>query len=245
MSSNSININSIETLGTHEGPGIRFVIFTQGCNYKCLYCHNPETQKQSSDGKISTDDLVEKILNYKTYFGKNGGVTVSGGEPLLQAEELIKLFSELKRLGIHTAIDTNGSILTEKSKELLDLTDLVLLDIKHIDEEWHKKTTGHSNKEPLKFANYLEDNNIKFWIRYVLVPGLTDQTEYLEQLQKHFTKYKSVERIEVLPYHTLGNKKYADLKMEYALTETPVPTAELITNTKNIFEKGFRKVIVR
>lgn len=241
----SLKINSIETLGTHEGPGVRFVVFVQGCNFNCLYCHNPETKPVNGGEEMSAEELVKKIKKCRPYFGKDGGVTISGGEPLLQAEALTPLFSILKKEGIRTAIDTNGSVFNDDVKELLILTDLVLLDVKHIDSGQHKKVTGQSNETTLKFAKYLEDNKIKFWIRYVLVPNLTDQTEYLEQLQEHFKNYKNIERIEILPYHTLGKKKYEDLKIKYSLKDTEPPTPEQIQKTKKIFEKGFRKVTIR
>lgn len=243
---NSIKINSIETLGTHEGPGIRFVIFTQGCNFKCLYCHNPETQglNAKSEG-YSIAELFEKIIKCRPYFGKEGGVTVSGGEPILQAKKLIKLFSELKKAGIHTALDTNGSLLTDGVKKLLKLTDLVLLDVKHMNNEWHKKITGHSNELVLKFAKYLEDNKIKFWIRYVLVPDLSDQDEFLVQFKEYFKGYKNLERVEILPYHTLGTNKYKELNIPYSLSKTLPPNEKLIKKAKEIFDDGFKRVVVR
>ena len=240
-----LKINSIETLGTHEGPGIRFVVFAQGCNFKCQYCHNPETQGLDIDSNHTTATLLEKIKQSMPYFGNNGGVTVSGGEPLLQAKDLISLFSELKKIGIRTALDTNGSLLNSDVKKLLKLTDLVLLDVKHIDESWHKEITGHSNNAVLGFAEYLETNRIHFWIRYVLVPGLSDQDKYLRQFSSHFENYKSIDRVEILPYHTLGTKNYADLGIHYSLEETPVPSAAIVTRTKDIFEKSFKKVVVR
>jgi len=242
----NMKISSIETLGTHEGPGIRFVIFTQGCNFKCLYCHNPETQSiNPKSEEYSVAELVEKIKKCKPYFGKEGGVTISGGEPILQAKKIIRLFSELKKAGIHTALDTNGSILTDDVEKLLKITGLVLLDIKHIDNEWHKKISGHSNELVLKFAEYLEKNNIKFWIRYVLVPNLSDQDEFLIQFSEHFKDYKNLERVEILPYHTLGISKYKELNIPYSLLKTPVPDEKLIKKAKDIFEKCFNKVVVR
>lgn len=241
----NIKISSIETLGTHEGPGVRFVVFVQGCDYNCLYCHNPETKPVNGGIKIGIDELIEKIVRCRPYFGANGGVTISGGEPLLQAKALIKLFAKLKKNGIHTALDTNGSVLNEDAKKLLKLTDLVLLDIKHFDPAFHKIVTGQTNGAPLAFVKYLKENNIKAWLRYVLVPDLTDQTEHLEQMQEHFKNYKNIERIEILPYHTLGIKKYDDLKIKYSLKDTPTPDPELIQKTKKILEKGFKKVTVR
>ncbi len=240
-----LKISSIETLGTHEGPGVRFVVFTQGCNFNCLYCHNPETKPANGGTTINIKGLIEKVNRCQPYFGKDGGVTISGGEPLLQAKALIPLFSKLKKSGIHTALDTNGSILNEDVKKLLELTDLVLLDIKHIDLTFHKTVTGKTNETTLEFAKYLREKNIKTWLRYVLVPALTDQTEYLEQLQEHFKSNKNIERIEILPYHTFGIKKYDDLKIKYSLKNTPVPDEKNITKAKKILEKGFSKVTIR
>lgn len=251
---NILKVNSIETLGTQEGPGIRFVVFTQGCNFRCLYCHNPETQSLSGEKlkakgirpkEYTAPELIEKIKKCLPYYGKNGAVTVSGGEPLLQAKALLELFLKLKKQSIHTAIDTNGSILNSDVKKLLKLTDLVLLDVKHINDEWHKKLSGQSNSKTLEFAKYLEDNKIKFWIRYVLVPGLTDQEEFLKELANHFKEFDNIERIEILPYHSLSMKKYEELGMSYPLDNTPIPTKEQIHKAKKIFESAFKKVVVR
>jgi pyruvate formate lyase activating enzyme len=220
-------------------------VFTQGCNFNCLYCHNPETKPIKGGRKIGTKEMMERIDRCRSYFGKEGGVTISGGEPLLQAKNLIPLFSMLKKKGVHTALDTNGSVLNQDVKKLLKLTDLVLLDIKHIDPTFHKTVTGKTNETTLKFAEYLKENNIKTWLRYVLVPALTDQTEFLEQLQEHFKRHKNIDRIEILPYHTLGIKKYDDLKIDYHLKDTPTPDEKLITKTKKILEKGFSKVTIR
>lgn len=240
-------IHSLETFGTHEGPGIRFVIFVQGCNFRCLYCHNPDTQhREKGDGKeIGIEELVGKIENQREYFGKEGGVTVSGGEPLLQAKELIPLFHELRKRKIHTCLDTNGSILNNEVRKLLTLTDLVLLDIKHINTLWHKKITGQDNTVPLKFAQYLEDSKIPFWLRFVLVPGLTDQPEYLEQWAEHFQGFTSLKRTEILPFHTLGFYKYKELGIPNPLETTQPPSQTQIQQAVSIFSKYLKKVEVR
>lgn len=240
-----IRVNSIETLGTHEGPGLRTVIFTQGCNLKCLYCHNPETQTKIGGKNYSKQDIVDIILKSKPYYGKNGGVTFSGGEPLLQAKEIIPIFNKMKKLNINTALDTSGSILNEYTKKLLVLTNLVLLDIKHINNNKHKNLTTSSNKISLEFAKFLEENKIKFWLRYVLVPGYTDNTSDIEELGSYFRNYKMIERIELLPYHTLGIEKYNSLKINYKLKNIKTPTKQEIEKIKEILNKHFNKVIVR
>ena len=240
-----IKIHSLETFGTHEGPGIRFVVFTQGCNVKCLYCHNPDTQNLAGGQDYEIKDLIKLIENNKPYFGNLGGLTVSGGEPLVQREELTALFKAAKENSINTTLDTNGSILDEKTKKLLDQTDLVLLDIKHIDNEWHKKITGTDNVVVLKFAEYLEKQKKPFWLRYVLVPGYTDQKKYLQDLGKHFKKYKHIERLEILPYHTFGVHKYKHLNIPYPCKGIKVPTVAQVDRAKKILEKYFKQVIVR
>jgi pyruvate formate lyase activating enzyme len=238
-------VNSIESLGTHEGPGLRTVIFTQGCNLKCLYCHNPETQPQYGGKKYSKDEIVNIILKSKSYYGKKGGITFSGGEPLLQAKAITPIFEKMNKLNISTAIDTSGSLLNDDVKELLKFTNLVLLDIKHIDNEKHKNLTGISNKIILKFARFLEENKIKFWIRFVLVSEYTDDSKNINELGNHFKNYKMVERLEILPYHTLGIEKYKKLSIEYKLKNIKPPSPEKIQSTKEILEKYFAKVVVR
>ena len=238
-------VHSLESFGTHEGPGIRFVIFLQGCLFRCLYCHNPDTLARIGGHELSPQELLKKMLKYKNYFGKNGGLTVSGGEPLLQAKELSLLFSLVQEAGISTALDTNGYCFDDDVKTVLSYTDLVLLDVKHIDSEKHKVLTGQENKEVLFFADYLEKNNIPFWLRYVLVPGYTDQVEDLEKWAKYFQHFSMVKRVEILPYHTLGVHKYEALNMPYRLKNVLPPTTEQIANTKKIFETYLQNVFVQ
>lgn len=240
-----LNIHSVESFGTHDGPGIRLVIFAQGCNFRCLYCHNPDTQDVMGGREMPTAEIVEMAEDSKPYFKDNGGVTVSGGEPLLQAGGVLKLFKELKNRNIHTALDTNGSIMSDRVKELLEYTDLLILDVKHINDELHKKLTGQSNKNVLELARYREKQGKPMWIRYVLTPGYTDQPKYLQELGEHFQNYKHVERIGILPYHTLGIHKYEPLEIEYKLKDVPAPTPEQLNVARSIFEKYFKKVIVR
>ena len=194
---------------------------------------------------MSVEEIVAVVEKQRPYFREKGGITVSGGEPLIQRKELIPLFTELKKRGIHTALDTNGSQFDDDTKRLLELTDLILLDIKHVDSDQHKVVTGQSNTVPLEFARYLEEIHKPFWIRYVLVPGYTDQTEAMEQLGKHFHHYTSLERVEILPYHKLGVYKYEGLGMEYKLKGVEMPSEESIEQCRKVFKKYFEKVVVR
>lgn len=214
-------VHSIETFGTVDGPGIRFVLFLQGCYLQCKYCHNRDTWDLKGGEPKSLDDILEKMKRYKNYMMlSGGGVTVTGGEPFLQVKFLIELFKKLKEEGIHTCIDTSGIVaITDDVKELLKYTDLVLLDIKHIDDEKCKKLVGVSNKRELEFAQYLSDNNIKIWIRQVLVPGYTDDEEDLKRLKKFIKSLKTVENIQVLPYHSMGKFKWEKLGNKYELED--------------------------
>lgn len=241
-----LNVHSIETFGTHEGPGIRLVIFLQGCNFRCLYCHNVDTQNVNTKAKqMSSDDVIELLKKEKEYFKDKGGLTVSGGEPTLQVEGLVDLFKKAKKIGFRTALDTNGSLFTDQVCKLYEYTDLVLLDIKHINLKWHKKITGFSNENVLKTAEYLETHKKKMWLRYVLVPGYSDQEEYLYKWGQHFKDYKYVERVEILPYHTLGVYKYKLLGKSYPLSRVKPPTADEVEKAKGIFLQYFNKVYIR
>ena len=234
---NYAKIHSIETFGTVDGPGIRFVTFFQGCNLECKYCHNRDTWNINEGKYISVDELFNKILNYKTYITPNGGFTASGGEPLLQPHFLISLFKKLKQENIHTAIDTSGMVeLTEPIKELLSLTDLVLLDIKHINPEKSKELVGASNEKELAFAKYLSDNNIPIWIRQVIVPGITDNEDDLIKLKDFISSLKTVKNIELLPYHNLGKHKWETLGFEYKLKDVRQAAADDINRVKTILE---------
>ena len=240
-----IKVHSFETLGTHEGPGIRSVIFTQGCNLKCIYCHNPDTQCMNGGKEYSNDDIIKFVLKSKSYYGKKGGLTISGGEPLLQAKEFIPIFKKIKELGYTTVIDTSGSILNNDVKELLNHTDLVLLDVKEFDNIAHKKLTGISNNKIIEFAKYLEDNKIPMWIRYVLMPTYSDNLNHIEEMGKHFSDYKMIERLEILPYHTLGVHKYKELNIEYKAKDIQPPTIECIENAKKVFSKYLDNIFIR
>lgn len=231
-------IHSIESFGTVDGPGIRFVIFMQGCMLKCKYCHNRDTWDTNSGTLISLEDLLNKIERYKAYIlPSGGGVTVTGGEPLLQVKFLINLFKELKKRGVPTAIDTSGMVeITDDIKELLSYTDLVLLDIKHINDEKCKDLVGFSNKRELAFARYLSDNNIPVWIRQVIIHGITDDEEDLLQLKSFINSLKNVKKIELMPYHELGKFKWENLGFNYELDGIPAATSKDIGRAKKILE---------
>ena len=212
-----MKIHSIETFGTHEGPGIRLVLFLQGCNLHCAYCHNPDTISFAGGVEISIPEVLSLLEDQKPYFTNGGGLTVSGGEPTLQAAELIDLFKEAKVKGYHLAVDTNGSVFTPDTKKLLALTDLALIDLKHFNSTWCQTLTGQGNEISLKTIEYREKSQKAFWIRYVLVPGWTDQVEHLEAMAKYLSQFKYLERLEILPYHNLGVYKYKELGFDYRL----------------------------
>lgn len=229
-------IHSIETFGTVDGPGIRFVVFMQGCSLKCMYCHNRDTWQTNAGNETNVDDLVVEIKRYIPYMkSSGGGVTVSGGEPLLQTKFVTTLFKKLKNLGIHTALDTAGSIpINSDIEELLKYTDLVLLDIKHIDSEKAKILTGLSNENNLNFAKYLSDNHIPVWIRQVLVPGYTDDKNDLIKLKDFISSLSNVEKVEVLPYHDLGKFKWKELGFDYPLENVRTANSDDLQFAKDI-----------
>lgn len=229
-------IHSFESFGAVDGPGIRHVIFMQGCALKCKYCQNRDTWNLNGGMEYTSDELVAKVSRYKNYFAvSGGGVTVSGGEPLLQMNFLIEFFSKLKSLGIHTAIDTSGSFaITEDMKKLIDLTDLFLLDIKCINDEICKDLTGVSNKRELEFARYLSEQGKDIWIRQVLVPGYTDSEEDLKDLKEFLSELKTVKKVEILPYHDLGKFKWIELGCKYELEGVPTATSEDVERAKQI-----------
>lgn len=231
-------IHSTESFGTVDGPGIRFVIFLQGCHLQCKYCHNRDTWDIRGGEYKTLDEIMEKIKDYKNYIiPSGGGVTVTGGEPLLQVKFLIELFKRLKEQKISTCIDTSGMVgITQDIKEVLSLTDLVLLDIKHIDDEKCKELVGISNKRELEFARYLSDNNIKMWIRQVLIPGYTDNEKDLIRLKEFIKTLKNVEKIQLLPYHSMGKYKWKKLKIKYELENVREASQEDIERAKKILE---------
>lgn len=232
------NIHSYESMGTVDGPGLRYVVFLQGCPLRCKYCHNPDTWN-IGEKKIQEEakDTLKKVLKYKNFFGKKGGITVTGGEPLVQSDFVLELFKLCKQEGIHTVLDTSGYIFNEKVKEILKYTDLVLLDIKCIDENIYKELTGVELKNTLNFAKYLDEINKPVWIRHVVVPSITDDDELLEKTAKYISTLKNVEMVEVLPYHTLGAFKYKELNIKYPLEEIEDLSYERKKEVMDIFKK--------
>ena len=228
-------IHSFESLGAVDGPGIRFVVFMQGCHLRCKYCQNRDTWDINAGTTYTVKEVIEKILRYKNYIvASNGGVTLSGGEPLLQQDFVIALFRELKRHNISTCLDTSGMFsITDKIKQIVDLTDIFLLDIKCINDETCKWLTGSSNKLELEFAKYINDKNKRIWIRQVLVPGITDKEEDLLKL-KEFLKSINVEKFEFLPYHDLGKYKWEKLGVPYELEDVRVANDKDVERAKNI-----------
>lgn len=231
-------VHSVESFGTVDGPGIRYVIFLQGCNLQCKYCHNRDTWEINGGEYKSLDEIFEKIKNYKNYIiPSGGGVTVTGGEPLIQVKFIIELFKKLKEEGINTCIDTSGMFaISEDIKEVLKYTDLVLLDIKHIDDEKCKNLVGVSNKRELEFAKYLSENNKKMWIRQVLVPGYTDDEQDLIRLKEFLSTLKTVEKVQILPYHSMGKFKWEKIGLEYPLEGVRDANQEDVDRAKKILE---------
>ncbi|MGL5674905.1 MAG: pyruvate formate-lyase-activating protein [Cellulosilyticaceae bacterium] len=231
-------IHSIETCGTVDGPGIRFILFTQGCPLRCKYCHNPDTWKMQDGKEMDTDSLISEIVRYKPYMQfSGGGVTVSGGEPLLQPDFVRDLLMKCKDNGIHTCIDTSGFIGLDKADPVLDYTDLVLLDIKSYNPDVFKDLTGVPLDPTLAFAHHLKERGIPVWIRYVLVPNLTDNEKDIEDLAQFLSTLTNVERLDILPFHKMGEFKWAQLGYEYALLDTEEPSKDEVTKAKNIFLK--------
>ena len=230
-------VHSIDSFGTVDGPGIRFLLFLQGCGLKCKYCHNRDTWDASNGEYMSLDDIFNKIIRFKEYINHGGGVTISGGEPLLQAKFLIELFTRLKKEDINTCIDTSGMLpITTDIEKVLSLTDLVLLDIKHIDSKKCEELVGYPNELELEFARYLSDNGIPMWIRQVIIPGFTDDEKDLKKLKRFLSTLKTVKKVELLPYHSLGKHKWIDLGLTYELEGVPSATAKDIKRAKEILE---------
>ena len=235
-------VNSLESFGSVDGPGVRYIVFLKGCHMRCKYCHNPETWSMEGGMEMTPSQVMEKAIRFKAYWKNGGGITVSGGEALCQIDFVIELFKLAKSKGINTCLDTSGNPFSmdpeylKKFDELMSLTDTFLLDIKIIDDEKHKILTGWTNKNILELAKYLSDNNKDMWIRNVLVPGVTDDQEDLEGLRDFVASLKTVKRFEVLPYHTLGVVKYAELGIKYELEGVLPPTKEEIQRANDILE---------
>ena len=239
------NIHSIETCGTVDGPGIRFVVFTQGCPMRCLYCHNPDSWDIGVNRNTYTPEQILKEYEGVKEFCK-GGLTVTGGEPLMQINFVTELFKQAEANGIHTALDTSGVLFdrknTEKIDELLKYTSLVMLDIKHIDDDEHKKLTRHSNKNILDFAKYLSEKNIPVWIRHVVVPGINDSENYLVKLGEFLAALHNIKALDVIPYHNMAIPKYEALGISYPLKDLPPLTKEEAIRARDIIIETIKKV---
>lgn len=240
-------IHSLESFGTVDGPGVRFVVFVQGCPMRCAYCHNPDTWSINAGTEMEPADIIAQYERNISFY-KDGGITVTGGEPLLQVDFLIDLFTLAKAKNIHTCIDSSGiafnpdnAALVEKMDHLMTLTDLVMLDIKHIDPEKHKELTSQSNKNILAFASYLNDRNVDMWIRHVVVPGITDDDKYLFDLGYFIGQFHNLKALDVLPYHTMGIAKYEKLGIPYKLKDVPAMDKNKVIEKKQVILDGIRK----
>ena len=241
------HIHSTESFGAADGPGVRFIVFMQGCHMRCRYCHNPDTWKMDGGDEVTADEILKRALRFKPYWGKDGGITISGGEPLLQIDFVIELFKKAKELGINTCIDTAGNPFTKeepffsKFEELMKYTDLLLLDLKEINPTRHKDLTGFDNSNIIEMAKYLSEINKPVWIRHVLVPEHSDSDEDLDALGDFIDTLSNVDRVEILPYHTLGKFKWENLGIPYTLESISPPSAERIENAKQRIHAGIRK----
>ena len=241
------HIHSTESFGAADGPGVRFIVFMQGCHMRCRYCHNPDTWKMDGGDEVTADEILKRALRFKPYWGKDGGITISGGEPLLQIDFVIELFKKAKELGINTCIDTAGNPFTKeepffsKFEELMKYTDLLLLDLKEINPTRHKDLTGFDNSNIIEMAEYLSEINKPVWIRHVLVPEHSDFDEDLDALGDFIDTLSNVDRVEILPYHTLGKFKWENLGIPYTLESISPPSAERIENAKQRIHAGIRK----
>lgn len=236
-------VHSFESFGLVDGPGVRYIVFLTGCPMRCQFCHNPDTWDVNAGKEYTAKEIVDKVKNYRGYWGKQGGITISGGEPLVQIDFVTEIFRLAKELDINTCLDTSGQPFTteqpffDKFNELMKYTDLVMLDIKQIDDDAHKILTGQSNKSILECARYLDSIGKKMWIRHVLVPGgeaASDNDEQLHRLADFIKTLKNVDRVEVLPYHTFGVAKYEKLGIPYKLADVEPPTQERIDNAERI-----------
>lgn len=229
-------------MGTFDGPGLRLVVFLQGCNFKCAYCANPDTIAFSGGKETDPQEILDLALSQKAFFGRRGGITFSGGEPMLQARQLLPLFKQLKEHGIHIVVDSNGSILNEDVKALLEYTDMVLLDVKGVDEAKHKHLTEARNTQVRHTAEYLELHGIPMRLRCVMVPGYNDSIEDIRLIAEKYSNFTNIDRVEVLPYHTFGVHKYESLGWTYRLSEIKEHTPEEVNSLKKEFEKSFPRV---
>lgn len=240
-------VHSLETFGSADGPGVRFIVFLKGCNLRCRYCHNADTWSEEGAVLMSADEILDKAERYRAYWGSKGGITVSGGEPLRQIDFLIELFQKAKKRNINTCIDTAGEPFTReepwfsKFNTLMEYTDLIMLDIKHIDPKMHMWLTGKSNDNIIDMFHYLDSIHKDIWIRHVLVPGITDEDDYLRRTRAFIDTLSNVKRIDVLPYHALGKAKWEKLGIPYSLENVEPPSKERIANAENILKGEIKK----
>lgn len=245
MSETIGRIHSVESCGTVDGPGVRFVVFMQGCPLRCQFCHNPDTWDTGKGKEYTTSELIKEIVKYKSYMKfSGGGVTFTGGEPLLQFNFILEMVKLCKTEGISVAIDTSGFVWNDKIREILEYTDIVLLDIKNYDPTVYEKVTGVALAPTLEFLEYLREKNIKTWVRYVLVPNLTDNLDSVKELAAYLKDFSNVSKIELLAFHKMGEYKWREMGLEYRLSDTPEPTKELLERAKSIFEATGKPVKV-
>ncbi|HHZ12590.1 MAG TPA: pyruvate formate lyase-activating protein [Clostridiales bacterium] len=231
-------IHSVETMGTVDGPGIRYVIFMQGCPLRCIYCHNRDSWDPRGGREITVDELVEDINKYLVFIkGSGGGVTATGGEPLMQPEFVRELFIKVRAMGLNTAVDTSGFIDIDRAEKLLEVTDLVLLSIKHVVEERHREITGVGTRKIISFLNYLREIGKPVWIRYLIIPGYTDDPEDLNRLALMLRDYDNIELVDILPYHDMGAYKWEELGYDYPLKGVAVPTKQDMERAKAVFRR--------
>ncbi|HIY67951.1 MAG TPA: pyruvate formate lyase-activating protein [Candidatus Alistipes intestinigallinarum] len=239
-----IRVHSYESMGTFDGPGLRLVVFLQGCNFRCLYCANPDTIEACGGTLTPAEEILRMAVDQKPFYGRRGGVTFSGGEPTFQAAALVPLVRALKEAGIHVCLDSNGGVWNPAVEELLGLVDLVLLDVKQANPERHKGLTGRENTQTLRTAAWLEAHGKPFWLRYVLVPGHSDAEADIRLLGERLGGYRSIERVELLPYHTLGVHKYEAMGLEYQLRDVRENTPEQIDRAAALLREYFPTVVV-
>lgn len=241
-------IHSIESFGTVDGPGVRYVVFFQGCTMRCQYCHNPDTWNQADGREMDADEVLEGFFRNQAFY-KSGGITATGGEPLMQIDFLTELFSKAREKGVHTCLDTSGILFSKEKEEirekfdrLMEVTSLVMLDIKHMDHQAHKVLTGHDPDAVFAFARYLEEKNMPLWIRHVVVPGITYEEHQLKALGRYIKTLSNMEHLEVLPYHAMGKVKYDNLGISYVLKDTPQLTKEEGKRAENLILDAMKEM---